>query len=57
MEATPDGNVDAVARVGARMNAERLTTESSILADAVKSQGLRIVTGFHCFETGSVEFD
>ena len=49
--------VNEVARCSARLNAERLTSESEILRSAVQSDGLRIVTAFHHFTTGAVAFD
>jgi carbonic anhydrase len=52
-----ESDVDAVARRSARLNAERLTSESEILRTAVQQDGLRIVTAFFHFTTGAVEFD
>ena len=52
-----ESDVDAVARRSARLNAERLTSESEILREAALQDGLRIVTAFFHFSTGAVEFD
>jgi carbonic anhydrase len=49
--------VDAVARRSARLNAERLVSESEILSKAVAADGLQIVTAFFDFSKGVVEFD
>jgi carbonic anhydrase len=57
VEASGDSDVNVVARHSARWNAARLTSESAILRDAVSHDGLRIVTAFHHFTTGAVEFD
>lgn len=50
-------DADAVARRGARLNAERLISESEILRKACAEDGLRIATAFYRFTTGAVEFD
>jgi carbonic anhydrase len=52
-----EGDVNTVAHRSARLNAERLTSESEILRKAVAEDGLRIVTAFFHFSTGAVEFD
>jgi carbonic anhydrase len=57
VQASGDADVNEVARCNARLNAERLTSESEILREAVQSDGLRIVTAFFHFATGTVEFD
>ena len=57
VQASGDGDVNAVARRSARLNADRLTTESEILSEATLHDGLRIVTAFFHFTTGAVEFD
>jgi len=57
LQASGARDADAVARRSARLNAERLTAESSILREAVLRDGLRIVTAFYSFTTGAVEFD
>ena len=51
------GDGDVVARRSARLNADRLTSESDILREAVEQGGLQIVTAFFHFTTGAVEFD
>ena len=56
VQAAGESDVNAVARRSARLNAERLTTESEILRKALPD-GLRIVTAFFHFTTGAVEFD
>ena len=56
VQAVGESDVNAVARRSARLNAERLTTESEILRKALPD-GLRIVTAFFHFTTGAVEFD
>jgi len=48
-------DADAVARLSAQRSAERLTTESEILRDAVNKDGLEIVTAFFHFSSGEVE--
>ena len=55
IQAGSDEDPDTVARRNARLQAERLTSESAILREAVANDGLRIVTGFYDLETGSVE--
>jgi carbonic anhydrase len=57
LQASGEGDVNAVARRNARLNAERLTSESEILREAVEQDGLRIVTAFFHFTMGAVEFD
>ena len=57
VKAGKGNDADSVARLNARLNAERLTAESDILGKAVKDDGLEIVTAFFCFQTGVVEFD
>ena len=57
MQAAGESDVNAVARRNARLNAERLTSESEILRKAALQDGLRIVTAFFHFTTGAVEFD
>lgn len=56
VEAENSDDVNAIARLSARLNAERLTSDSEILRDAVAKDGLRIVTAFFHFTTGAVEF-
>ncbi len=56
LRAGGESDVNAVARRSARLNADRLTTESEILRKALQD-GLRIVTAFFHFTTGAVEFD
>ncbi len=50
-------DADTVARRNARLNAERLASESVILREAAERDELRIVTAFYHFTTGAVEFD
>lgn len=57
LQASGENDVNTVARRNARLNAERLTTESEALREAVEQDGLRIVTAFFHFTTGAVEFD
>jgi carbonic anhydrase len=52
-----EGDVNDVARMNAKLNAERLVAESEILREAAASGDLRIATAFHRFTTGAVEFD
>ena len=52
-----ESDVNAAARQNARLNAERLAKESSILREAIQKDGLRVVTAFFHFTTGAVEFD
>ena len=57
LQGSGERDVDAVARRSARYNADRLTTESEILREAVQNDDLRIVTAFFRFTTGEVDFD
>ncbi len=57
LQASGESDADAVARRSARLNAERLTAESSILREVALRDGLRIVTAFLSVSTGAVEFD
>ncbi len=57
VQASGENDVNTVARRSARLNAERLTSESELLREAVGRDGLRIVTAFFHFSTGAVEFD
>jgi carbonic anhydrase len=57
LQVSGERDVNAVARRSARLNAERLTAQSSILREAVLRDGLQIVTAFFSFATGTVEFD
>ena len=57
IEACESRDVDDVARVNARLNADRLTVESGLLRRAVEQGDLQIATAFFNFETGEVEFD
>jgi len=50
-------DVNAVARCSARLNARRLTSESTILRSAVEIDGVKIVTAFYNLGSGVVEFD
>ena len=54
--ASPDRNVEAVARLNARIHAERLIRESEIIRSAVQNQGVRVLPAFWSMETGVVEF-
>ena len=56
VQASPESDVDAVARLNAQLNARRLTSESEVLREAADQDGLRIVTAFLHFTTGVVEF-
>ncbi len=56
VQASPESDVDAVARLNAQLNARRLTSESEVLREAADRDGLRIVTAFLHFTTGVVEF-
>jgi len=49
--------VNAVAQCNARMNALRLTSESTILRSAVETDDVKIVTAFYHLESGVVEFN
>lgn len=53
----PGQEAEVIIRRNARINADRLISESKILCAAVKEQGVRIVTGFFHFTDGVVEFD
>ena len=57
VDAPGENEVNVVARRNAETQAGRLSSESQILSNAVKDDGLRIVTAFHSFTTGAVEFD
>jgi carbonic anhydrase len=57
LETSGERDANAVARRSARLNAERLISESEILRTAAQEDGLRIVTAFFHFTTGAVEFD
>jgi carbonic anhydrase len=49
--------VNVVARCNARLNARRLTSESTILRSAVETDGVKIVTAYYNLGSGVVEFD
>ena len=57
VQSAGESDGDVVARRSARLNADRLTSESDILREAVEQGGLQIVTAFFHFATGAVEFD
>lgn len=57
VEACGESHVNAVARVNARLNADRLAAESEIVRRAVEREGLRIVTAYFSLASGEVEFD
>lgn len=57
VERCDGGDVNEVARMNAKLNAERLIAKSEILRAAAESGELRIATAFHRFTTGAVEFD
>ena len=57
LRAPGESDANAVARRSARLNAERLTSESEILREASAEDGLRILTAYFHFTTGAVEFD
>lgn len=50
-------DVDAVARLNARLSANRLVDKSDVIRSAVESDGVSIVTAFYDLQTGVVEFD
>jgi carbonic anhydrase len=50
-----DADVDAVARLNAKLNAKRLVEESDLIREAVENDGVRIVTGFYIPSTGAIE--
>ena len=50
-----DPDVDAVARLNAKLNAERLIAESEIIREASQNDGVKIVTAFYYPGTGEVE--
>ena len=52
-----ENSVDVVAKRNARMQAERLTSESEIIREATEKGGVRIVTAFFHLADGKVEFD
>jgi carbonic anhydrase len=47
--------VDAVARLNAKLSAERLVQESAIIRDALESDGVRIIPAFYHQGTGRIE--
>lgn len=49
-------SVEIVARRSARLNAERLTSDSAIIRQAIANDGVKIVTAFFHFTNGEVEF-
>jgi len=51
-----EGSVEIVARRSARLSAERLTCESTIIRQAIENAGVKIVTAFFHFASGEVEF-
>ncbi len=53
----PEPEIDVVARRNARINADRLISESDIIRRATDNDGVRIVTAFFHFSNGAVEFD
>jgi carbonic anhydrase len=57
VQAAGERDVNAVARRNARLNAERLTSESEVLREATRQDDLQIVTAFFHLTTGAVEFD
>lgn len=50
-----DGDIDAVAQLNAKLNAERLMAESDIIREAVENDGVRIATAFYYPGTGEIE--
>jgi len=57
IDAPGENEVNTVARRNAQQQAEKLVADSDILRDAVENDGLRIVTAFHNFTSGAVDFD
>ena len=55
VETSGDEDVDAVAKRNARLNAERLVTESDTIRKAVENDGVKIVTAFYTPGTGAAE--
>lgn len=56
IHATPEGaSVDEVIRKNAQLTAEELLNRSSIIANAVKQNKLKIVTAYYHLESGRVE--
>jgi len=50
-----DGETDAVARLNAKLTAERLIADSDIIREAVDNDGVRIATAFYSPGTGEIE--
>jgi carbonic anhydrase len=57
IDAPGENEVNTVARRNAQQQAEKLLADSEILRNAVEHDGLRIVTAFHNFTSGAVDFD
>ncbi len=55
VDSSEDRNVDAVDRLSAKLNAERLLAESEIIREAIENDGVRIVTAFYHPGTGETE--
>ncbi len=53
----PEQDGDIVAKRNARINADRLISESDIIRGAIEDDGVRVVTAFFRFSDGAVEFD
>jgi len=53
----PDKDDSVIARRNAKVNAERMISESDILRSAVENDGVKVVTAFFHFSNGEVEFD
>ena len=56
IEQTPGGNIDEIIKKNAELNAEELVNGSTMIAAAVKSGQLKIITAFYHLESGEVEF-
>ena len=56
IEQNPGRSVDEVVKSNARINAEELIKRSTIIAEAVKKNQLKIYPAFYHLESGEVEF-
>ena len=57
VDAAPDEDIDGVARLNAKFQAEWLVRGSEIIRGAMEDAGVRVVTAFYQLATGEVAFE
>lgn len=55
IDASESDEVNDVVRINANLNAQELINRSSIISDAVKNNGVKIVSGFYNLSDGKVD--